>query len=647
MLQRAQLSLHECQRLAIGNDHWRESLDAMWFLQATLSDLSPVWFDVERWSLPVRPHSDPLSIWQSMAPYANMLRARLEYASFSSQFDDLTHRDVRSSSHQMTLVIRARLQTLLIISSVIIPMLVLRPTSARLDLLYIHAIGTDSLNNGSEALNLIQQACGRLEEILVAIAVLKTPASVNVLAYILGLPQDQVARDVQVLVNVLLLVVEPAWPPLAVDTLRLRHPSVHTFLLDPQRRRHDCPWRAHRDPAERCLRILNQSLRENICNIQNLSLADSAAVNLEEQLEHRVSSALHYASQYALIHLVLAGGPHKDLCHELFTFCNEHLVHWIELLSLQDRLTYGLSQLGSAVKWCQVRALPCSHYLGAERGIQEYTHIPQVLASKNLLHDAYRMLRKYMIPIRSHALQVYHSPVVTMPKCALFESAQYSSLATDELLRLPPAINWGSEIQQSVTGIPRLLSGRASGWSTDLATLEGHDDSVLSVAFSFDGKRIISGSGDHTVRMWDAETGAELHVFRGHRDGACSVAFSHDGKRIVSAPTTAQLASGTRRLALRLACFEGTQIKSTLSRSRLMASGLSLDPATTRFASGIRAPASNFLLWAHILGSHPLHSLPEAIKLSAAVGLVKSLCGIQAMNHLVRTSADRAAAAGF
>ena len=37
--------------------------------------------------------------------------------------------------------------------------------------------------------------------------------------------------------------------------------------------------------------------------------------------------------------------------------------------------------------------------------------------------------------------------------------------------------------------------------------VEGHTNSVQSVTFSPDGKRIVLGSGDTTVRMWDAETG--------------------------------------------------------------------------------------------------------------------------------------------
>jgi WD40 repeat protein len=68
-----------------------------------------------------------------------------------------------------------------------------------------------------------------------------------------------------------------------------------------------------------------------------------------------------------------------------------------------------------------------------------------------------------------------------------------------------------------------------------LQTLEGHTSSVRSVAFSPDGKQIVSGSGDRTVRLWDTATGQQvLPALEGHTNSVRSVAFSPDGKQIVS-----------------------------------------------------------------------------------------------------------------
>jgi WD40 repeat protein len=66
-----------------------------------------------------------------------------------------------------------------------------------------------------------------------------------------------------------------------------------------------------------------------------------------------------------------------------------------------------------------------------------------------------------------------------------------------------------------------------------LQVLEGHIAGVRSVAFSPDGKQIVSGSGDTTVRRWDAATGQQLlPALEGHTSGVRSVAFSPDGKQI-------------------------------------------------------------------------------------------------------------------
>ncbi|MGR3276651.1 AAA-like domain-containing protein [Acaryochloris marina NIES-2412] len=65
--------------------------------------------------------------------------------------------------------------------------------------------------------------------------------------------------------------------------------------------------------------------------------------------------------------------------------------------------------------------------------------------------------------------------------------------------------------------------------------LQGHQLSVTSVSFSPDGKRIVSGSKDKTLRIWDARSGQPIGgPFQGHQDAVKSVSFSPDGKRIIS-----------------------------------------------------------------------------------------------------------------
>jgi WD40 repeat protein/serine/threonine protein kinase len=64
---------------------------------------------------------------------------------------------------------------------------------------------------------------------------------------------------------------------------------------------------------------------------------------------------------------------------------------------------------------------------------------------------------------------------------------------------------------------------------------EGHGGAVRSVGFSADGKMIVSGSHDNTVKVWDADSGRAVNTLRGHDSWVRSCAFSPDARTVVSA----------------------------------------------------------------------------------------------------------------
>ncbi len=73
-----------------------------------------------------------------------------------------------------------------------------------------------------------------------------------------------------------------------------------------------------------------------------------------------------------------------------------------------------------------------------------------------------------------------------------------------------------------------LVSGR------QVRTLSGHGNSVYSVTVSSDGRYALSGSGDKTVKIWDLASGGEVRTLSGHEGIVHSVVVTADGRCALS-----------------------------------------------------------------------------------------------------------------
>ena len=130
-----------------------------------------------------------------------------------------------------------------------------------------------------------------------------------------------------------------------------------------------------------------------------------------------------------------------------------------------------------------------------------------------LMSDAAKLVAAFATPIMQSVPHIYLSPIPFAPKRSIIAET----------------------FRQKYTKIVSMNSGKAINWPAIQNVLHGHSSCVNSVAFSPDGSRIVSGSGDKTIRLWDAETGDAIgKPLEGHSSYVNSVAFSPDGSRIVS-----------------------------------------------------------------------------------------------------------------
>ena len=175
---------------------------------------------------------------------------------------------------------------------------------------------------------------------------------------------------------------------------------------------------------------------------------------------------------------------------------------------------------------------------------------------RSFVNDASVFVRYFGGPMAKSAPHVYLSALPFAPTGS-HVSAHYSS-SFPRILRVERGrlSDWPSSelVISSVGGGvysvalspdgQRIVSGshdrtirvwNAATGETEAGPFTRHTSSVWSVAFSPDGRRIVSGSHDRTIRVWNATTGeTEAGPFSGHTSSVRSVAFSPDGQRIVS-----------------------------------------------------------------------------------------------------------------
>ncbi|KOR31682.1 hypothetical protein TI05_12075, partial [Achromatium sp. WMS3] len=120
-----------------------------------------------------------------------------------------------------------------------------------------------------------------------------------------------------------------------------------------------------------------------------------------------------------------------------------------------------------------------------------------------------------------------------------------------------------------------------------LHTLRGHTDRIYAVAFTPDGQRVVTGSYDHDLRLWSATNGQLLAHMSGHTDKVFAVAVAPDGTIASGAyDHTIRLWDGRTGAFIKQLANQGTQVGS-----------LSFSPDSRRLVSGVSSTPTHCHLW--------------------------------------------------
>ncbi|MDF5717397.1 MAG: WD40 repeat domain-containing protein [Rhizonema sp. NSF051] len=104
------------------------------------------------------------------------------------------------------------------------------------------------------------------------------------------------------------------------------------------------------------------------------------------------------------------------------------------------------------------------------------------------------------------------------------------------------SINAGKQVKQAAFGVNsdaefqvKAALQQAISGVKEQNRLEGHKDGVISVSFSPNRPLLASASRDHTVKLWNIDTGKEVNTLTGHKAPVSVVSFSPDGRLLASA----------------------------------------------------------------------------------------------------------------
>ncbi|KAB5590977.1 Vegetative incompatibility protein HET-E-1 [Ceratobasidium theobromae] len=288
--------------------------------------------------------------------------------------------------------------------------------------------------------------------------------------------------------------------------------------------------------TRRCLEVMEEQLRFNICGLPSSFVPDRDVPDLEARMEKSIPPRLSYVCRYWPDHLKIAVTS-DELRAIVEEFLSQRLLFWMEVLNLKGHMVIGVQGLVKTQEWLRT-------FSGSDP------------VNLKLASDAHKFVARFA----SHAISlstphIYLSALPLCPPSSLV-SVHYRQrlrgliqVKGTAIVRMGQAALTAWTAESEIESVAYSPDGAQVAYGTEeglicirnahdgklvVGPFEGHTDAVTSIMFSPKGDRIVSGSQDGTIRVWNAREGTPVSPFDVDVGSVTSVAFSPDGTRIVS-----------------------------------------------------------------------------------------------------------------